>query len=54
MDILQKFLAGAVAITALYVVGTHAGGITQTIGGATTFVTGTLKTASGQSYTPPA
>lgn len=54
MNVLQMFLAGSIAVTALYVVGTHGAGIAQTLGGATTFVSGTLKSASGQNYTPPA
>lgn len=48
MSIVQKYLAGLIALSALYLVGTQGKGLEAAFGGAQNFVSGTLKTAQGR------
>lgn len=48
MQILQQWLAGLIGLGALYLVATDGKGLQSFFAGAQTFVSGTLKTATGQ------
>lgn len=48
MSVIQKWLAGLIGLGALYLVGTEGKGLESAFSGAQSFVSGTLKTATGR------
>lgn len=48
MSVVQKYLAGLIGLSALYLVGTQGKGLEAAFGGAEKFVGGTLKVAQGR------
>ena len=46
MNVAQKYLAGLIGLTALYIVGTQGKGLASAFSGAQKFVSGTLHTTA--------